>query len=221
MADSDHSTSLSCVTRRMALGGVVVAAGGWAFGGAAPARGANTSAPSDPALALWRAFSPAHGRAQLLCRRQQELETELAERVDFVGTLVKLPGAEETFVCSLEALDHLIGTRTDMAAIRARAAAELAARQASFDAAAAEIGYFAGLRAERAAFARVEALLVALATTPAVSLAGVAGKLDAVLREGSTWDDGAIFPWPQIRAARADLVRIVRRMAPAAAFPGD
>jgi hypothetical protein len=56
-------------------------------------------------------------------------------------------------------------------------------RQASFEAAATEIGYFAGLQAERAAFARVEALLSALATTPAVSLAGVAGKLDAVLRE--------------------------------------
>lgn len=172
-------------------------------------------------MALWLAFFEAHARAQLLCRRQHELETELAERVDYVGTLVTVPGGEETLVCSLEALDRLIGTRTDMAAIRARAAGELAARQASFEATAAEIGYFEGLRAERAAFARIEALLVALATTPAVSLAGVAGKLDAVLREGEAWEDSSAFPWPQIRAARADLVRIGRRLTPDAAFPGN
>jgi hypothetical protein len=209
----------------LALGGLFIAGGGWAFGGdalapaEAPTDTGYDTAP-DAVMALLRAFSTAHARAQLLCRQQQELETELAERVDYVGTLVTVPGGEETLVCSLEALDRLIGTRTDMATIRAKAAAHLAARQACFDAAAAEIGYFEELRAGRAAFARVEALLAALATTPAVSLAGVAGKLDAVLREGTTWDDGAAFPWPQIRAARDDLVRIGRRVTPEAAFPG-
>ncbi|MDH6233008.1 hypothetical protein M2281_003619 [Mesorhizobium soli] len=221
MADSDHSTSLFCVTRRMALAGWVVSAGGWAFGGAASARAGASDATPDPALRLWHDWAAAHTRAQQLCRRQQRLENELAERVDFVGTMVKVPGGPETVICSVEALDRLVGARTDMAAIRARAAAELAARQASFDAAATEIGYFEGLRAERVAFTRVEALLEALAMTPAVSLAGVAGKLDAVLREGEAWEDCAAFPWPQIRAARDDLFRIGRRVTPGAVFPGD
>jgi hypothetical protein len=118
MADSDHSTSLACVTRRMALAGWVAA--GWPLGAAASARDGMASGPTpDPALALWRQWAAAHARAQRLCRRQQELETELAERLDYVGTLVMVPGGEVTLVCSLEALDRIIGTRTDMAAIRA------------------------------------------------------------------------------------------------------
>ncbi|MDH6233805.1 hypothetical protein M2281_004418 [Mesorhizobium soli] len=221
MADSDNSTSFGCVTRRMALVGWVVGATGWASGGAASARGTMADAIPDPALALWRELAAAHARVQQLCRRQQLLETKLAERVDFVGAVVRVPGGEETVICSLEALDRLIGTRTDMAAIRASVAAELADRQASFDAAAAEIGYFAGLRAERAAFDRVEALLLALATTPATSLAGVAGKLDAIMREGEAWEDCSAFPWPQIRAARDDLFRIGPQMTQGTFFPAD
>ncbi|MDH6234988.1 hypothetical protein M2281_005610 [Mesorhizobium soli] len=222
MADSDHSMSLACVTRRMAIAGWIAAAAGWQLGGVASARdGIAPGTLPDPALELWRNWAAAHQRAQRLCRRQQELETELAERIDFVGTVVRPPGGEETVICSLEALDRLVGARTDMATTRARAAAELAARQAYFDAAAAEIGYFTGLRAERAAFARVEALLSALATTSAVSLAGVAGKLDAILHEGEVWEDCSAFPWPQIRAARDDLVRIGRQTAPGAFFPDD
>ncbi|PSJ55950.1 hypothetical protein C7I85_25925 [Mesorhizobium soli] len=205
----------------MALAGWVVGAGGWAFGGAVSARAGASDATPDPALRLWRDWAAAHARTQQVCRRQQALECALAERVDFVDTVVRVPGGAETVICSVEALDRLIGTRTDMVAVRARAAAELAARQASFEAAATEIGYFEGLRAERAAFAQVEALLEALATTPAVSLAGVAGKLDAVLCEGEAWEDCAAFPWPQIRAARDDLFRIGRQLTPGAAFPGD
>ncbi|MDH6230781.1 hypothetical protein M2281_001353 [Mesorhizobium soli] len=221
MADSDHSTSLLCITRRMALASWAVGAGGWAFAGAASACAGASDATPDPTLRLWHDWAAAHTRAQQLCRRQQALECALAERVDFVGAVVRVPGGAETEICSVEALDRLIGTRTDMAAIRAQAAAELAARQASFDAAATEIGYFEGLRAERAAFTRIEALLEALATTPAASLAGIAGKLDAVLREGEAWEDCAAFPWPQIRAAHDDLIRIGRQLTPGAVFPDD
>lgn len=57
MADSDHSMSFACVTRRMALCGGVVAATGWPLGGDAQARSfAIVDTPSnprpDPALAL-------------------------------------------------------------------------------------------------------------------------------------------------------------------------
>lgn len=45
------------------------------------------------------------------------------------------------------------------------------------------------------------------------TLAGVAGKLDAVLREGEAWEECSEFPWPQIRSALNDLVRIAQQMS--------
>lgn len=57
-----------------------------------------------------------------------------------------------------------------------------------------ETGYTAALRAEREAGDRAQDLLEAFSTTPATTLAGVAGKLDAVLREGEAWEEGSEFP---------------------------
>jgi hypothetical protein len=47
----------------------------------------------------------------------------------------------------------------------------------------------------------------------------VAGKLDTVMREGEAWQEcSSSFPWPQIRSARDDLVRLGRRMTPDSFF---
>ncbi|MRX37068.1 hypothetical protein IG197_19850 [Aminobacter sp. SR38] len=223
MADSDHSMSFGCVTRRLALGGLFVVSGGWAFGGNALARATAASDivpdPKDPAMAVWRDWEAAYVRAMWLCDRQQKLEAALAERVDGLWTVVSSPDGEEAIVCSKAALDRIVGDRTDMAAIRAKAEAELDARQAHFEVVATEIGYFEGLRAEQAGFARVAELLEALSGTPANSLAGVVGKLDAVLRNGADWEDRSAFPWPQIRSAREDLMRIGHQLTPHAFFP--
>jgi hypothetical protein len=213
MADSDHSMSFACVTRRMALGGGVVAATGWALGGNARARSlaivdAAHPPATDPALVLWREWQSAHELAERLHHKQQELEVELAERVDFLCTVINLPDGEGMTICSKAALDRVIGDRTDMAAIRARAEADLAERQARWDAADREIGYSVALKAEREAEQREENLLKALSVTPATSLAGVAGKLDAVIRRDEAWEDYSKHPWPQIRSARDDLVRL-------------
>ncbi|WP_406872624.1 hypothetical protein WHT83_00060 [Aminobacter sp. P9b] len=225
MADSDHSMSLGCVTRRLALGGLFVVSGGWTFGGNALARATAATdvvpAPTpDPAVAVWRDWNAAYEQAMWRCDRLQELEAAVAERVDGLWTVVSSPDGEETVVCSMAAVDRIIGERTDMGEIRARAEAELDARQAHFEVVATEIGYFEGLRAEQAGFARVAALLEALSGTPAVSLSGVVGKLDAVLRNGADWEDRSAFPWPQIRSAREDLMRIGRQLTPHAFFPG-
>ncbi|NGN45332.1 hypothetical protein G6N74_30270 [Mesorhizobium sp. CGMCC 1.15528] len=224
MADSDHSMSFACVTRRMALGGAVVAVTGAALGGNAQARSlaipdsAPISTP-DPALALWQEWQAAHELAEQLHLRQQELEVELAERVDFLCTVINLPNGEGVTICSKTALDRVIGDRTDMAAIRSRAEADLAERQARWDAADREIGYSVALKAEREAEEREESLLKALSVTPATSLAGVAGKLDAVLRRDEAWEDYSKHPWPQIRSARDDLVQIGQQI-PGWLFPG-
>ncbi|WP_395450030.1 hypothetical protein ACHMW7_09590 [Aminobacter sp. UC22_36] len=221
MADSDHSMSFGCVTRRLALGGLFVAGVGRAFG-ASRATAASDVMPDpapDPAVVLWRDWNAAYEQAMWRCDRLQELEAALAERVDGLWTVVSVPGGEETIVCSKAALDRIIGERTDMAEIRDRAEAELDARQAHFEVVATEIGYFEGLRAEQAGFAECAALLEALSGTPAVSLSGVVGKLDAVLRNGADWEDRSAFPWPQIRSAREDLMRIGRQLTPHAFFP--
>lgn len=224
MAGSDNTRVCPSVTRRLAVCGGAAAVCG-VFGEAAQARGFSSpeaaTAFDDPAIALWRDWAATHERVQRLGRRQQELEVETAERVDCLGTLVSVPGGEPVYVCSTHALDRLIGERTDMAAIRSQAAAELAQQQARFEAVADEIGYFSTMKAEQQAFNRAEAILDAMAATRAASLAGVAGKLDAVVRWGEAWaEHPSTFPWQQIRSAHADLVALGRQAAPDLFFPG-
>jgi hypothetical protein len=220
MADSDHSTRFACVTRRAALWGGVAAGYGILGGDAQAAALGAAAVPAsaqvpDPVVSLWREWAVVHERVQFLCRRQQELEVELAERVDCLGTMVPVPGGEAVYVCSMEGLERVIGARTDMADIRMKARAELASRQARFETVAEEIGYFSGLRAEQEGFRQIKVFLEALSTTPATSLAGVVGKLDAVMREGEAWEEcSSAFPWPQIRSARDDLMWIGRLAAP-------
>lgn len=70
--------------------------------------------------------------------------------------------------------------------------------------------YAAALLAEKTAGKQAIELLKRLSQTPAVSLAGVAAKLDAVLGEGQPSEDDDEFPWSLIRSALADLIRIGR-----------
>ncbi|MER8701710.1 hypothetical protein [Mesorhizobium sp. M1273] len=209
MTDSDNITSLPFVTRRRVLAGTVVATTAWTLEGNASAGDAGrTKRRSDPALALWREWERVHKQAERLCRRQQRLETRLVESVGFPCVTVRLAEREQVTVHSIEMLNEVLGKAPDLAALRDKAEADFAAHQARWDAAAEKTGYIATLRAERDAAERTEHLLEAFSTTSATSLAGVAGKLDAVLREGEAWEECSEFPWPQIRSALSDLVRI-------------
>ncbi|MCG7508628.1 hypothetical protein [Mesorhizobium retamae] len=80
--------------------------------------------------------------------------------------------------------------------------------QAHWDAVDKEIGYSATLRAEREAADRAGELFQILSKTPASSLAGVAAKLHGVLREGGSSKDDPEFPWPQLRSALNDILRL-------------
>lgn len=71
--------------------------------------------------------------------------------------------------------------------------------------------YSAAMLAEREAADQAEELLKVLSKTPATTLAGVAVKLDAVLKEGQPSEDDAEFPWPQIRSVLEDIDRISRQ----------
>jgi hypothetical protein len=182
---------------------------------------AATSMPPDPALALWREWQTAHDVTERLCRKQQCLETRLVESFSVPCVTVRLPEGEDVAIHSIEALNDVLGKGPDLTALREKAEAELAAHQVRWDAAAEETGYTAALRAEREAGERAEDLLEALSTTPATTLAGVAGKLDAVLHEGEAWEECSEFPWPQIRSALSDLVCIAEQMVPEQFFPGE
>ncbi|MER8460880.1 hypothetical protein NKH82_29170 [Mesorhizobium sp. M0915] len=209
MADSDNTTTLPYVTRRRVLAGTVVATTAWTLEGNASAGDVGrTNMSRDPALALRREWQTAHKLTNRLCRRQQRLETRLVECVGFPCVDVRLPDGEELTVYSIEALDQVLGNGPDTAALREKAETEFAAHKARWDAAAEKTGYIAALRAEREAGERTKDLLEAFSITPATTLAGVAGKLDAVLGEGEAWEECSEFPWPQIRSALCDLVRI-------------
>ncbi|MER9593998.1 hypothetical protein [Mesorhizobium sp. M0244] len=222
MGDSDNTTTLPSVTRRQVLAGgmITFTALGIEDRALAGNAGATNTSP-DPALVLWREWERAHKQTERLCRRQQRLETRLVESVGFPCATVRLSAGEDVTVHSIEALNEVLGNGPDMAALREKAEADLAAHQAHWDSAAGETGYTAALRAEREAGDRAEHLLEAFSTTPATTLAGVAGKLDAVLREGEAWEECSEFPWPQIRSALSDLVRIAQQMMPEQFFDGE
>ncbi len=149
-----------------------------------------------------------------MSREQQRLERKLAETVGFPNVTIQLSEGGTAKLRSLEALRDVLGVSSVDVATGAKAEADLAAHQARWDASDRAIGYSATLRAESDAADRAEALLEALSDTPAISLAGVAAKLDAILREGQPSKDDAEFPWPQIRSVLEDIGRIGGQIEP-------
>ncbi|MER8918271.1 hypothetical protein NKI32_31405 [Mesorhizobium sp. M0761] len=207
MADSDNTTPLSFVTRRRVLGATAIAILGWessALAGTAPA----AAVPSDPALAIWREWRNAHEASERLCDQSARLERTLVETVGFPHETVQLPGGENVTIHSIGSLREVLGSDPDADDVCAEAEVRLAAHQARWDAAERRIGYLSVTEAERKAADRAEELLEALAATPATSLTGVAAKLNAVLLESEVREGGAEFPWPQIRSAFDDVMRL-------------
>lgn len=205
------------------LTGTVATAAAWPFqNGAAVAGPLAEGSASDPALALWRDWQAAYLDTAALCRRQQRLETRLVEAIGFPYAEVYLPDEDATVAVSWQGdIEDLFGDDPALAALRAQAEADLAAHQARWDAEDKRIGYSAARRAELAAADHEQDLVEVLMATPATTLAGVAGKLDAVLRSGESVEECEEFPWPQIRSALVDLVGIGQALQPGAFMPGS
>ena len=219
MADSETSTSLSTVTRRMLLAGTTLVTAAWTINsfGRSPK---NRSGP-DVALQLWFEWNAAYLHTSKLCCKQQDLETHLVGMIGFPRAEVYLP--EENRHVSLHSHDKIeefVGDDPSKAAIRAVAEDELEAHQERWDVADRELGYSVAKQAEATAARREKELIETLMTTPAASLAGVAGKLDAILREGESSIDCPDFPWPFIRSTLVELVRIGQETQPGSFFPG-
>lgn len=214
MADSDHSTSLFSVTRRRLLAGTATTCLASALDNSGPA-GARpfeeTRHAPGTAFSLWQEWLTAHEKTATACRKQQRLETRLVKEIGFPRILVTVPAEPDPVpIFSMEELDDLLGCDPETSSLRARAQADLIALQARWDAADKTIGYSRAKHAEEEAAEDERQLVETLWATPAHSLAGVAAKLDAVLTEGEWCEYCPEFPWPQIRGALADLIRIGR-----------
>lgn len=223
MADSDHSTTSSFVTRRRMLAGTALATLAWPFQAKAqPIETRTSQNNADPALLAWQEWKTAALRTEALCHKQQRLETQLAREIGFPRTTLRLPGGGETLeFFSPEDIDDICGSALDMADLSAKAKAELAAHQARWDVVDAQIGYSATKQAEVEAGEREQELVEALTATPATSLAGIAGKLDMIFHEGTIWEDDTEFPQPQVRSALRDLIRLAQALEPDVVMPGS
>lgn len=168
----------------MGVASAIARSNGNAFAG----RDLPTPQSSDSAEEVWRRWQDAYEETQRLFDQQQCLERKLIETVG-------LP-------CAIRSSD---GDKAD---------ADFDAHQARWDAADAKLGYSVALMTEREASERATGLLEMLSRIPATSLAGVAAKLDAVLREGQPSVDDPEFPWPQIRSALEDIIRIGQQTGP-------
>lgn len=223
MADSENSTSLSGVTRRKLLTGATMATLSLPFHDNSPAAAETVNArSSDEVLLLWHGWKAAYLNTAALCRTQQRLASRLINRVGFPCAEVHLPDEDVTItVHDLEQIEELFGDDPSWAGARAKAEADLAAYRARWNDADKDLGYSAAKQAEEDAANHEQDLFDTLTHTPATSLAGIAGKLDAVLREGESWEDCSDFPWPQIRSALVDLVRISQTTQPGTFVPGS
>ncbi|TJX69257.1 MAG: hypothetical protein E5W21_09035, partial [Mesorhizobium sp.] len=181
MADSDNTTTLSFVT-----GTSVPAPAANAMVGSQPTEFAGKALeagqPVDSAVCVWRDWQDALNLTERCCREQQRLERKLAETVGFPCATILQANGESVTLHSLKEIRELLRADSIEAAVRAKAEAEFAAHQAHWDAADRAIGYSAALRAEREAADRAEELLEVLCETHATTPAGVAAKLDAVLK---------------------------------------
>ncbi|TPK35985.1 hypothetical protein FJ492_25650 [Mesorhizobium sp. B2-5-4] len=213
MADSDHTMSLSAVTRRKVLAGTAIAIA-ITKGGAFDRKTLETAQMVDPAVSAWQKWRAAHDHTEYLCRQQQLLERKLVKTVGFPCSKIQLRDGRYVTLRSLEALRDALNVGKEDLSVRTKAEAELAAHQARWDATDREIGYSETLRAECEAASRADHLVGMLFALPATSLAGVAAKLDAVLTQGQASKDDNEFPWPQIRSALQDVVRIGQQREP-------
>lgn len=185
MAVPETITSASAFTRRTLLVASVGAVTPAPFKGIASVDSSHTMVV-DPATSLWTQWKTAQDLTDVLCQKQQSLETRLMQMIRASDGVDDDEGAEAG--CAIE--EEIYRTRW--------AAADLA------------VGYSEAKKDEERAADIARDLADALAATPASTVEGVVAKLHAVLREGEWCENCPEFPWPQVRSALTDLVRIGR-----------
>jgi hypothetical protein len=206
------------------MAGTLAASAAWPFQNEAIAAEVDAVDLSaiDPALVLWLEWKAICLEVEKLNRKQHYIEINLAQNIGYPFASIYLPGETERFtVFSLGQIREILGDDPGMTEIWTKAEDELAAHQALWDAADAKLNGPALKQQIARAQDSEETLVDALTDMPAMTMAGVAAKLDVVLREGESWEDSSDFPWPQIRSALDDMIRIERTMRPNILMPGS
>lgn len=216
MADSEISTSLSSVTRRRLLAGTAALAIPWSNG--KTALDVPIFSRLDPVVPLWRAWKKAQSEAISACRHQQGLENELLARLrhresgfdsqDRNG-LLEIRAGEDGLQNKRR---PQLGPGSETALMSDPADVTLVEGSEWGGSVGAQ--YADAKRTELLAADHEQMALERLLATPATTVLGVVGKLDAVICDGQPSEDSNEFPWPQLRSTVSDLKRIALLLQP-------
>ncbi|WP_413989102.1 hypothetical protein ACMDCR_24340 [Labrys okinawensis] len=166
----------------------------------------------DPALVAWKSWRSAHRKALNSCRKQQRLETELARTVGFPCVTFNAPELPQPVrIASLQALDELAMKVPSIRQSQTFLAAELHAHSARWEEADQRLGYSAALQQEVATYAEEARFAERLFSVEAISILGIAAKIDALIETEAPSETCDEFPWPALRKIRGDLTRIMHQ----------
>lgn len=212
MAKSDDSTNPSALTRRAAMAAAAVST---LVPTTAFSRPLTGRAATDPVLPLWRDWEKQYAEAMTLYAEWQKQENLVYDALGFSGVSVPAPdgGGSVIDVIDHETIDRLLGGEPGSRSLRQRLHAELDARRARWNSAAAAAQLPAAQARHNDAYAQASALAEAIFQTPADSFAGLAAKLALITRIGAEVGESAEFPWPQIHSVFADLRRLASLLA--------
>ncbi len=204
MAKSNNTTNPSTPNRRSLLAG---GAALWLTPATLPPLSL-PSADTDPVLVLWCDWHKRFVEAEAQTAAWERLHEQLLDTIGAPKVTVPIPGGAPVEASDGEAIDALLGTAPETQALRANLHADLAAHRARWEEAAAALHYDEMDKRQDAAHQHAEAMIDPLFAAPAATLAGVAAKLTFILIFGPLWQDEEEFPWPQLRSALADLLRL-------------
>jgi hypothetical protein len=167
----------------------------------------------DPILPLWREWERLHARALRLCEHWQEIETRLVCAVGFPQVFIpSTDGVRSTCAQSHSDIDQAVAAGDCPQELGATLHAELALRQARWDAEAEALGFDEANRQELQAWRKEEEAVRAVFQAKAATLAGVEIKLGLMIQLCAAFSDDPDFPLPQLRSTLADVKRLRRAL---------
>jgi hypothetical protein len=156
----------------------------------------------DRVLATAHAWHAARSTTRALCRKQQQLETQLAAEVGFPPASVRLPDGTLHLIASLQNLREALGQGPFDTATQT--AVDHWERWHDRDIA---VGYSAVKAAEHRAANDQQQLLDDLAGTEATSVAGIVAKLEVLALAAEDNNGSLEAAVPHIRSVLTDLER--------------
>jgi hypothetical protein len=206
MADSDHTTSLSSVSRRTLLTGAATTS-------LFPTATSPAPAQSDPMVPRWQEWQRLHARATELCHRWQDIEGHLMRKIGVPQVRVKSPDNPDGIrALSHAEIDRALAALPRSTEFSVALHADFANQQARWNAEAEKLGFDKIKQQEDAAWDQEAEASNAILEARVTNLMGIEIKIALIVELGSTGPDDSEFPWPQLRSILADAKRL-RRMS--------